>query len=428
VNHKKGNLMSETQWQTDHEFAKSMDQKDPLSSAAELFEMPKNAKGEPLRYFAGHSLGPMPKKAKAYVNEVLEDWSRLGVEGHFEAKHAWLPYHEYLTQSFASLVGAKESEVVAMNTLTVNLHHLLISFYRPRDKRYKILIEGSTFPSDKYAVDSQARLHGLDPNKAIIQLKNDQGMNCSFDSLKEQIDEHAEDLAVIMLGNCNYLSGQYFPCKELTEYAHAKGIVVGFNFAHGAGNIALKLHDWGVDFAVWCSYKYLNSGPGSLAGAFIHERHLGQKDLPRLEGWWGHNKETRFKMGPEFDPIPTAEAWQLSNPPILPLAAMRSSLEIFDQFGMETIAAKGQKLSDYLAYLINEKCNGKIKVETPLASKGTMLCLSTSADPKVLLETCREHDIVLDFREPNILRVAPAPLYTSFEAVYDLVEILKGRL
>ena len=312
------------------EAARKMDSADPLSRLRGEFQL-----SHPL-YFAGHSLGLMPKKVLPYLEEECEAWAKLGVEAHFEGRHPWLPYHENVTQSLARLVGARPQEVVAMNALTVNLHLMMVSFYRPTKQRYKILIENNTFPSDRYVADSQARFHGFDPRDAVVELKPSPGkMTMTPDEIQEQILACGDALALVLFGNCNYLSGQRFDFETITQLAHETGALVGFNLAHGAGNLAMSLHDWSVDFAVWCSYKYLNAGPGGIAGAFVHETHLNKKDLPRFEGWWGHDKKTRFRMPAEFAALPSAEAWQLSNPPIFQLASLRASLELFDEVGME---------------------------------------------------------------------------------------------
>jgi kynureninase len=407
------------------EDAQKLDLEDPLKSFRSEFVLPESMQGPHSLYFAGHSLGLMPKKAPEYVSEEMEAWGRYGVEGHFEGKNPWLPYHENITGSFARLVGAQENEVVAMNTLTVNLHLMMVSFYRPTPKRFKILIENNTFPSDKYAVDSQARWHGFDPKTAIVELRPRAGqLTISQSDIEAQIKELGDSLALVMLGNCNYLSGQCFDFKKITEAAHSAGAMIGFNLAHGAGNLHLKLHDWGPDFAMWCSYKYLNSGPGGLAGAFVHERHLGKKDLPRLEGWWGHNKVSRFKMGPNFDPLPTAEAWQLSNPPIFQLASLRASMEIFDRATMPALRKKGDLLTSVLEGLLKKRLGDKVEVITPpLPERGSMLSLRFKNNPKIWVPKLRKHDIYVDFREPDIIRATPVPLYNSFSDVYRLVEI-----
>lgn len=418
-----------TSWNAEHDSlqgAQRLDQQDPLSRLRNEFVLPETKSGKDPLYFAGHSLGLMPKRAPQYVQEELEAWGRYGVEGHFEGRHPWLPYHENITASFARLVGAKPSEVIAMNTLTVNLHLMMVSFYRPTEKRYKILIENNTFPSDKYAVDSQAQFHGFDPRTAVVELRPRSGeMTVRMEDIEAQIAELGESLSLVMLGNCNYLSGQCFSFERVTRAAHAVGATVGFNLAHGAGNLHLRLHDWNVDFAVWCSYKYLNSGPGGLAGAFVHERHLGQKDLPRLAGWWGHNKQTRFKMGPHFDPLPTAEAWQLSNPPIFQLASLRASMELFDVGGIAELRARGDRLTSYFEWLLKQHVPS-VEIVTPsLPERGSMLCLRFKNSPKEWANTLRERDVFVDFREPDIIRATPIPLYNSFADVYRLVQVFK---
>lgn len=412
----------------DLSFLQKLDQKERPRQLREQFERPQTPTREDQLYFAGHSLGLMPKRVRTYLQEEMEEWSRLGVEGHFHAKRPWLPYHEMMSESLARMVGAKPHEVVAMNSLTVNLHLALTSFYRPEGKRTKILIENNTFPSDKYAVDSVARLHGLDPATTVVELVPDQkGMLVSHDSLKAQIRELGDELALIMLGNCNYLSGQRFPFDLVVEEGHRVGAKVGFNLAHGAGNLELQLHDWKVDFAVWCSYKYLNSGPGGIAGAFFHETHCQNKELHRLAGWWGHDKRTRFKMGPQFDPIPTAEAWQLSNPPIFQLAALRASLDIYDQTSLQELRAHGDQLTSFLEWRLMSMAPGKLEIVTP-AERGSMLCVRVKTDPRRLLEVLKEHHAIVDFREPDILRMTPSPLYNSYEDIYRLSQLIGGVL
>lgn len=407
------------------DFARSSDEHSPIKKYRNEFAFPTDANGMKYLYFAGHSLGLMPNSVRDAISAELDDWQKYGVEGHFHAKNPWMPYHEILTDKLAKLVGAKPLEVVAMNTLTVNLHLMMVSFYRPTKSRFKILIENNTFPSDKYAVDSQASFHGFDPKEAIIELKPEPGkMTVEPKKILETIEEHKNELALVMLGNCNYLSGQYFDIPSITKKGHEVGAMVGFNLAHGAGNLNLKLHDWNVDFAVWCSYKYLNSGPGGLAGCFVHENH-SQKNLPRFAGWWGHDKATRFKMGPHFQPIPGAEGWQLSNPPIFQLAAMNASLELFDEIGMDKLRECGDQLTSYLEYLFLQKCADAVEVITP-KQRGSMLCLAFKKDPKKLNDALKEKGVICDFREPNILRMTPAPMYNSYEDAYNLVEVIAG--
>lgn len=403
------------------------DQKDPLKKFRQEFEFPHSKESHSPLYFAGHSLGLMPKKAREFINEELDAWGTYGVEGHFEGKHPWLPYHENITSSFARLVGAKETEVVAMNTLTVNLHLLMVSFYRPTSKRFKILIENNTFPSDKYAVDSQARFHGYKPEEAIVELKPRAGeTHVREEDLLQQIRDLGDSLALVLLGNCNYLSGQCFDFKKITDCTHEIGAIAGFNLAHGAGNLFLQLHQWNVDFAVWCTYKYLNAGPGGIAGAFVHERHLGQKNTPRFEGWWGQNKKTRFKMGPQFDAIPTVEAWQLSNPPIFQLASLRASMELFDAATMIKLREKGDELTSFFEALIKQELSNMVEIVTPaLPQRGSMLCLRFKSSPQKWMPILREKSVFVDFREPDIIRATPVPLYNSFEDIYRLVQVFK---
>ena len=414
------------------ETAQRLTEEDPLKPFRDQFCFPQNHQGENCLYFAGHSLGLRPKKTQDYIQEELDAWAQLGVEGHFAAKYPWLPYHENVTPSLARLVGAREEEVVAMNTLTTNLHMMLVSFYRPTSKKFKILIENNTFPSDKYAVDSQARFHGFQPEEAIIELQPEPGdYHVDPEKILDQIEKEKDSLALVMLGNCNYLSGQCFDIQAITEKAHSVGAFVGFNLAHGAGNLQLQLHNWGPDFAVWCSYKYLNSGPGGIAGAFVHERHHDKKDIPRFEGWWGTNKATRFLMQPQFDPIPTVEAWQVSNPPIFQLASLRASLDLFDSATMPALAAKRDKLTSYLQYLLENRCAEFCKIVTPAyvegqQKRGAMLCVKFNKDPKKLSEKLKESGVIVDFREPDIIRIAPIPLYSSYQDVFALVEIIEN--
>lgn len=413
------------------EAAKKLDSEDPLKKFRDEFTFPDLIEGQETLYFAGHSLGLLPNRTRKVMEEELAAWGKYGVEGHFMGDYPWLPYHEFLTESLSRLGGCKPSEVVAMNTLTTNLHLMLVSFYRPTKTRYKILIENNTFPSDKYAVDSQARFHGFDASDAVVELRPREGeYRVREEDLFKQIEELGDSLALIMLGNCNYLSGQCFPMKEIAELGHKQGSLVGFNLAHGAGNLELNLHDDDVDFAVWCSYKYLNSGPGGIAAAYVHEKHHGQKDIPRFEGWWGTNKETRFKMGPDFDPIPTAEAWQLSNPPIFQLAAMRSSMQLFDEAGIKNLKAKSIKITSYLEYLLKENVGDFVEIMTPpfeegKQNRGCMLSLRFKKNPKELNKVLGEKAVICDFREPDIIRATPIPLYNSFEDVYKFVEVLK---
>jgi kynureninase len=401
--------------------AKKMDAEDPLSRFRGEFHF-----SHPL-YFAGHSLGLMPKKVPAYLKQECDAWANLGVEAHFEGSHPWLSYHENVTQSFARLVGAKPQEVVAMNSLTVNLHLMMVSFYRPSKQRYKILIENNAFPSDRYATESQARFHGFDPKDAVVEIKPSPGkLTVTPDQIEEQILACGDKLALVLLGNCNYLSGQKSDFKTITSLAHKVGALAGFNLAHGAGNLSMQLHEWAVDFAVWCSYKYLNAGPGGIAGAFVHERHLKEKNIQRFEGWWGHDKKTRFKMPADFNAITTVESWQLSNPPIFQLASLRASLELFDQAGTESLSDRGTRLTSYMEWLILRHLKNEVVIVTPPAPhRGSMLCLQFQKNPSSWIPKLREKGAVVDFREPNIVRATPVPLYSSFEDIYNLVLLLK---
>lgn len=413
------------------EWAKSKDVSDPLSRFRNEFVFPKENGAEVL-YFAGHSLGLMPKRTKIAIQNELDAWGDYGVEAHFKSKIPWVSYHEVVTSSLARLVGAKESEVVAMNSLTVNLHLMMTSFYRPKGKRNKILIESNTFPSDKYAVDSQARLHGLNPHDTVIELKHSPGADSLDDDfIISEIKRLGDSLELVLIGQCNYLSGQKFNMAKISEAAHSVGANVGFNLAHGAGNLAMNLHDDDVDFAVWCSYKYLNSGAGGIAGCFVHEKHHAAAKLPdnframpRFEGWWGHNKTDRFKMGPLFDPIPTAEAWQLSNPPIFQLAALKASLELFDEMGIAHARKRGDELTSYFEMMIKENLKNQVTVVTP-ASRGSMLCLKVASRHQEFKNYLMTNHAVVDFREPNIIRATPTAMYNSYMDVYSLVQIMK---
>ena len=433
-------VSSTLKFENSETFARSMDEADPLRSYRDRFYLPsleslKSGRyedvegGQPCVYLAGNSLGLQPRSVKESIGKELEDWAAYGVEGHFHARKPWLPYHENLTEMSARLVGAKPLEVVVMNTLTTNLHLMMVSFYRPTKDRYKILIEGGAFPSDQYAVASQAKFHGYDPENAVLELHPRQGEETMrTEDILAYLDQHGEEIALVVLGNVNYLTGQAFEVATIAARAHEKGCLFGLNLAHGAGNLVLKLHEWQVDFAVWCSYKYLNSGPGSLAGCFVHENHADSFDLPRFAGWWGHNKKTRFEMGPSFDPISGAEGWQLSNPPIFQLAALRASLAIFDEVGMVKIREKGDKLTAFLEYLLNDIPGDFCKIITPAdpAQRGCQLSIRFKGEPKKLLAALKEEGVICDFREPDIIRAAPAPLYNSFDDIYRFARILNS--
>ncbi|RMG25641.1 MAG: kynureninase [Bacteroidetes bacterium] len=418
-------------YQASLEFARQMDRQDPLKQFRSHFHLPQQPNGQPCLYFCGNSLGLQPRGVRAAVEEVLHDWERMGVEGHFHARHPWMPYHEFLTRAMAGVVGARPQEVVVMNTLTVNLHLMMVSFYRPSPQRHKILIEYDAFPSDKYAVESQIRFHGYDPAEALIELRPRPGEAClRMEDIAEVIESQGNEIALILFGVTNYYTGQLLDMQAITRLGHAQGCVVGFDCAHGAGNVPLQLHQSGADFAVWCSYKYLNSGPGSLAGCFVHERHAHQPDLPRFAGWWGHNKQTRFQMRHAFDPIPGAEGWQLSNPPILSMAAIRASLELFEQAGMDQLRQKALLLTGYLEYLIDELKDERIHLITPRdpQARGCQLSVQVRNAGKQLFERLTAQGVVADWREPDVIRLAPVPLYNSFEDVYTFSTIFNNVL
>ncbi|HEV7700085.1 MAG TPA: kynureninase [Pyrinomonadaceae bacterium] len=409
----------------------AMDAADPLGGFRERFHFPEAKDPVGPIYFTGNSLGLMPKKAREYVDEELEDWARLAVDAHISARHPWLPYHEFLTDQMAGVVGALPIETVVMNSLTVNLHLLLVSFYAPTRARYKIIIEKGAFPSDQYAVASQIGFHGRDPEDALIELMPREGESTlRTEDVIATIDREAHSVALVLLGGVNYYTGQAFEMKAITEAGHRAGAVVGFDLAHAAGNLKLDLHDWDVDFACWCSYKYLNGGPGAVAGAFVHERHARDFDLPRFAGWWGHEKDTRFLMGPEFKPLAGAEGWQISNPPILQMAALRASLEIFDEAGMDALRAKSVKLTGYLESLINGIGDERFSIVTPSdpEQRGCQLSIRVKGGEKMLHDKLLERGVYADWREPDVIRVAPTPLYNSFSDVYRFSEILKECL
>ena len=413
------------------EYAIDQDKNDILSHYRTQFHIPKSKAGTDLIYMTGNSLGLQPKQTKAYVNQELEDWALLGVEGHFEAQNPWLNYHELLTKHMADVVGAKPIEVVVMNTLTANLHFMMASFYQPTAKRYKILIESDAFPSDTYAVESQLRHHGFDPKDGLIKWTPPKGKELlDHDDLEELLEQEGKHIALIMLGGVNYYTGQFLDLKRITALGHRHGCMVGFDCAHGAGNVQLDLHNSGADFAAWCTYKYLNSGPGSLAGCFVHERHAYRKDLNRFAGWWSHNKKTRFNMRDPYDQLPGAEGWQLSNPPILSMAAIKSSLDIFAAIGMETLIKKSQQLTSYFEFLLKDLGEDTIRIITPTApnARGCQLSIQVKQANKSLHEKLTAAGVISDWREPDVIRCAPVPLYNSFQDVYHLVQKLKTLL
>ncbi|MBL8000909.1 MAG: kynureninase [Flavobacteriales bacterium] len=413
-------------------FAQARDAADPLRAFRAEFLFPKH-NGHDVLYFTGNSLGLQPRGAADALKQELDDWARFGVEGHFQAKHPWYSYHEEITPSLARLVGALPEEVVAMNQLTSNLHFLMVSFYRPDGKRRKILTETRPFPSDTYAFASQIAFHGGDPEADLVEVQPRAGEHTlRTEDIVAKINELGDALALVCFGGVNFYTGQAFDMAAITKAAHAVGAIAGFDLAHAAGNLHLKLHDWDVDFACWCSYKYLNSGPGSVAGAFVHQRHLG-KQLPLFAGWWGHDKSERFKMERTFKPMPTAEAWQVSNAPVFSMAVHRVALELFDRAGIAQLRAKSEQLTAYLAFIIAEveKATGtRLEVITPNdpAQRGCQLSILAHGHGKALFNRITERGVIADWREPNVIRVAPVPLYNSFEDVYRFGGILKDVL
>lgn len=420
------------QFENNIEFAKQLDEKDTLKSFRNKFYIPIINDNECI-YFTGNSLGLQPKTTQDYVVNELEDWANFGVEGHFHSRNPWLSYHEILTNQLADITGALPEEVVSMNQLTVNLHLLMVSFYRPAQKRYKIICEAKAFPSDQYAIESQVRYHGFDPANAIIEVPPREGeYEMRTEDIIATIEKHKEETALVLFGGVNYYSGQVLDMKAITKAAHGAGIICGFDLAHAVGNVELKLHEWDVDFASWCSYKYLNSGPGGVSGVFINKKHIDNKDIPRFAGWWGYTKETRFRMEKGFEPIPTAEGWQLSNAPVLSMAAHKASLDIFTEAGMNNLFAKGQLLSDYLMFILNDinaSSNEKaIEVITPPHAKGCQVSMLMLKKGKEIFEALKQNGVLADWREPNVIRVAPVPLYNTFTDVFMFGQIISKML
>ena len=408
-----------------------MDQNDPLASYRNAFHIPKEDNGKNWLYFTGNSLGLQPKSTKLAIDQELNDWAKLGVEGHFEAKNPWMPYHEFLTESMAKSVGAKPIEVVVMNTLTTNLHLLMVSFYNPTPKRCKILIESDAFPSYRYAVQTQLEFHGFDANECLVEWHPRKGETLlRIEDLEHILEEQGDEIALLLIGGVNYYTGQYLNLKEIAKLGHAKDCKVGIDLAHGVGNIQPELHDSGVDFAAWCTYKYLNSGPGSLGGIFVHERYANDKTLKRFAGWWSQNKATRFNMRQPLDITPGAEGWQLSNPPILSMAAIKASLDLFNEVGMTALRQKSLKLTAYLEFLINELNHPHINIITPSNpnERGCQLSIKVKNADKTLHKQLIENHVITDWREPDVIRCAPVPFYNSFEDVFRMVEILKNLL
>ncbi len=415
------------QFENTLDFAQNLDAEDPLSKYRDEFHFPK-VDGKKVIYFTGNSLGLQPKRTQTYIDDVMTDWAALAVEGHFNSDKPWWDYHERLAAPLAKVVGAKTVEVSVMNTLTVNLHLLMVSFYRPTAKRFKILCEEKAFPSDQYMLQSQVRYHGLSVEEAIVEVKKRDGENhWRTEDITAKIEEIGDELALVLIGGVNYYNGQVLDMAVITQAGKSVGANVGWDLAHAVGNVALKLHDWNADFAAWCSYKYMNSGPGNASGVFIHERHLNKKDIPRFEGWWGTKKETRFLMKPEFEPMENADAWQLSNLPILSVAPYLASLEMFEEVGMNALITKRKKIVDYLEFILHDvdkETDGTFEIITP-KDRGCQLSVFLHGQGKPLFDFLMRNGVITDWREPNVIRLAPAPFYCSFEDMFRFGQILK---
>ena len=413
-------------------FAQQLDAKDPLKNFRDKFYIPM-INGKDSIYFTGNSLGLQPKTTQEYVLNELEDWANYGVEGHFHARNPWLNYHEMFPELLSDIIGAKASEIVVMNQLTVNLHLLLTTFYKPTKARYKIICEAKAFPSDQYAMQSQVALHGFNSDDAIIEVEPKQGSALiDHQSIIDTIAKNGDTVALVLFSGVNYYNGQVFNMESIVKAAHNVGAYAGFDLAHAAGNIFLNMHDWDVDFACWCSYKYLNSGPGGVSGIYIHEKYAADTTLPRLAGWWGHDKDSRFKMEKHFMPIATAEGWQVSNAPILSMAAHKASLDIFREAGMENLLKKSRLLSNYLLFILDEinklVSPPVLEVISPQedAQKGCQISILMLQNGKNIFEALKKHGVLADWREPNVIRVAPVPLYNSFEDVFRFGEMLSA--
>ncbi len=422
-------------FQNTREFAQSLDAQDALKSYRNEFIFPK-VNGKQVIYFTGNSLGLQPKRTKQYVDEIMADWANLAVEGHFYADKPWWDYHERFAVPLSEIVGAKPTEVTVMNTLTVNLHLLMVSFYRPTQKKFKIICEEKAFPSDQYMFQSQIDFHsksvGFNPAEALVEIKRREGEhNIRIEDILAKIEEVGDELALVLIGGVNYYTGQVFDMKTITEAGHKQGAYVGWDLAHAAGNIELHLNEWKVDFAAWCSYKYMNSGPGNASGCFVHEMHHNDSELPRFAGWWGHNKERRFKMEPKFDPVRGAEGWQISNLPILSLAPYLASVDMFAEVGMTKLITKRNLITSYLEFILHEIANeiegANFEIITPSnqEERGCQLSVYLHGQGRELFERLMKNGVITDWREPNVIRLAPAPFYCSFEDMYAFGQLLK---
>jgi kynureninase len=415
------------QFENTLKFAQKLDTEDPLRSYRDEFYFPK-VNDEQVIYFTGNSLGLQPKNTQNYVDEVMTDWAELAVEGHFHAKKPWWDYHERLAEPLAKVVGAKTKEVSVMNTLTVNLHLLMVSFYKPTTKRYKIICEEKAFPSDQYMFQSQVKFHGLKPEDTIVEVKKREGEHYwRTEDIVTKINEVGDELALVLIGGVNYYNGQVFDIKTITQAGKSVGANVGWDLAHAVGNIELKLHEWNVDFAAWCSYKYMNSGPGNASGIFVNEQYLNKTDIPRFEGWWGTKRETRFLMKPEFEPMENADAWQVSNPPVLSLAPYLASLEMFEAVGMDALIAKRDKIVAYLEFILHQidrEVDSTFEIITP-KDRGCQLSVFLHGQGRSLFNYLMQNGVITDWREPNVIRLAPAPFYCSYEDMYRFGQLLK---
>ncbi|MEY2564089.1 MAG: kynureninase [Verrucomicrobiota bacterium] len=418
------------QFSVDETFSLQLDAQDPLRRFRDQFHLPLHQDGEPLIYLAGNSLGLMPKSARKIVEQELDDWARLAVDAHLGAATPWYSYHETLREPMARLVGGQPNEVICMNSLTVNLHLMMATFYRPTKARFKILMEEPAFPSDTYAIKTQIAHHGFDPREALVLARPREGeATVRHDDIEALLEKQAGEISLVLIAGVNFFTGQLFELEKITAAARKRGCLVGIDLAHAIGNVPLALHDWNADFAVWCSYKYLNSGPGAVAGAFVHERHATNRELPRLAGWFGNDPSTRFRLHlePEFIPVPSADGWQISNPPIFSMAPLRASLSIFDQAGgMEALRAKSIKLTGYLQFLLEGAGHSKFTIITPREeeARGCQLSILVHEHPKELFGKLEAAGVKCDFREPNVIRAAPAPLYNTFHEVWRFAKIL----
>lgn len=413
------------------DFARQMDSQDPLRSYRSRFHIPTFDDKEAI-YLCGNSLGLQAKGVRTFIDEILTDWQNLGVEGHMHARHPWMTFHHLFNRQAAGIVGAKPAEVVLMNTLTVNLHLMMVSFFKPTDKRFKIMVEGQLFPSDHYAVESQLRFHGYDPDEGIIEINPDKGSHTiSTNQILDAIEKHKDQLSLILFGGVNYYSGQLFDMEAITAAGHEAGAMVGFDLAHAAGNVPLKLHHWGVDFAVWCTYKYLNAGPGAVGGVFVHEKHGKNPGVNRFAGWWGYREDTRFDMKKGFLPMEGAAGWQCSNAPVMNMAAHKISLNIFEEAGMQNIREKSKLLTGYLEFILKECAKEKglgFQIITPAdpEQRGSQLSVLTDENGPKIFEKLKKNGIIADWRKPNVIRLSPTPLYNTFEDIYRVGEIISS--